>query len=178
MQYVLRYEEDNGVQHEEKLTSSEIDALRVIDPVINDSFQVEGILDQGSEVITMNRDVWLKLGVGLDPQKVLNMQSANSQSNPTVGVIQDLKFNIHGIELPLQVHVVQGAPFDLLIGRPFFRFTSCLTTDNPDGSQEITITCPNTGKRVTIPTRKKSNGSRNPLRKESNTGFQGAEQRR
>lgn len=172
-QYILRYEENNGVTHEEKLTSSEIDALRVVDPIVHDTLRIEGILDQGSEIVAMNRDVWLKLGVGLDPEKILNMQSANSQSSSTVGVIEDLKFNFNGIEVPLQVHVVQGAPFDLLIGRPFFRFTSCKTTDNTDGSQEITITCPNTGRRVTIPTRKKTNKSRNPFRDEgkSASGF-------
>jgi hypothetical protein len=124
----------------------------------------------------MNRDVWLKLGVGLDPQKVLSMQSANSQSNSTVGVIQDLKFTIHGVELLLQVHVVQGAPFDLLMGRPFFRFTGCCTTDYTDGSQEITITDPNTGRKVTLPTRKKTSNNRNPFRSQNGAaaGFQGA----
>ncbi|KAJ7732732.1 hypothetical protein DFH07DRAFT_755187 [Mycena maculata] len=176
--YVLRYEGDSGEPCEEKLTSSEIDALRIIDPIINDSFQVEAILDQGSEIMAMNRDLWLKLGVGLDPQKTLNMQSANSQSNSTVGVIEDLKFTIQGVDLLMQVHVVQGAPFDLLIGRPFFRFTSCQTTDNLDGTQEITITCPNTKKRVTVPMRRKVNKGKNPFRQElGKVGFHGAESR-
>ena len=151
---MLRYEEGGG--KDEVLTSSEIDALRVIYPVINDTVKVEAILDQGSEIIAMNKNVWLQLGVGLDPRKILNMQSANSQSNQTHGVVSDLKFTIQGIDLPLHVHVVEGAPFDLLIGRPFFRFTRCQTTDNIDGTQEITITCPTTGRRVTIPTQMKS----------------------
>ncbi|KAJ7657947.1 hypothetical protein B0H17DRAFT_955520 [Mycena rosella] len=175
-QYVLRYEEENGERRDKHLTSSEIDALRVIDPLINGEHQIEAILDQGSEIIAMNRDIWLKLGVGLDPQKVLHMQSANSQSNSTAGVITDLKFPIEGVDLLLQGHVVQGASFDLLMGRPFFRFTSCQTIDNMDGSQEITITCPNTGKRVTVPTRKKTPKSRNPFRTTDGAavGFQDA----
>ena len=177
-QYVLRYEEKGGEVREDKLTSSEIDALRVVDPVLDDTLQVEAVLDQGSEIIAMNKDLWLKLGVGLDPQKILNMQSANSQSNATAGVISDYKITIGGLDLRFQVHVVQGAPFDLLLGRPFFRFTGCVTTDDTDGSQQITLTCPNTGKRVTIPTRKKTNKSRNPFRQEipADLGFQGAGQ--
>ncbi|KAJ7664829.1 hypothetical protein B0H17DRAFT_951897 [Mycena rosella] len=175
-QYILCYEEENDERRDEHLTSSKIDVLRVIDPLINGEHQIEAILDQGSEIIAMNRDVWLKLGVGLDPQKVLHMQSANSQSNSTARVISDLKFTIEGVDLLLQVHVVQGAPFDLLMGRPFFRFTSCQTVDNMDGSQEITITCPNTGKRVTVPTRKKTPKSRNPFKTTNGAavGFQGA----
>lgn len=174
-QYVLRYEEDNGSQREERLTSSDIDALRVIDPIINDALRVEAILDQGSEIIAMNKDIWQKLGVGLDPKRILNMQSANSQSNKTTGVISDLKLSLFGIDLTLQVHVVQGAPFDLLIGRPFFRYTSCQTYDNTDGTQMLTITCPNTGKVITIPTRTKSEKNRNPFRTEvTAAGFRGA----
>lgn len=161
---VLGYQEADGGRREEKLTSSEIDSLRVIDPLVHNDFQVEGILDQGSEIIAMNKDVWLRLGVALNPKKVLNMQSANSQSTPTEGLITGLNFGIGGLDLPFQVHVVQGAPFDLLLGRPFFRFTSCRTFDNLDGSQQITLTCPNTGRVVTIPTRKKTNKSRNPFR--------------
>jgi hypothetical protein len=170
----LRYEEEGGEDRVEKLTSSEIDALRVLDPLINDTFRIEAILDQGSEIIEMNRDVWLKLGVGLDPQKILNMTSANSQLNTTSGVITDLKLTLKEINLPLQIHVVKGSPFDLLLGRPFFRFTSCQTTDFPDGMQEITITCPNTGRKVTIPTHKKSLKSRNLFRECRTTGFQAA----
>ncbi|KAJ7780759.1 hypothetical protein DFH07DRAFT_765255 [Mycena maculata] len=120
--------------------------------IVSGGGQVEAILDQGSEIIAMNRDLWLKLGVGLDPQRTLNMQSVNSQSNSTVGVIE--------------VHVVQGALFNLLIGRPFFRFTSCQTTNNLDGTQEITITCLNTKKRVTVPTRRKVNKGKHPFRQE------------
>ena len=178
-QYVLRYEESDGEIREDKLTSSEIDALRVVDPILDDNLQIEAVLDQGSEIIAMNKDIWLKLGVALDPQKILNMQSANSQSNATAGVINDVKMTIGGLDLRFQIHVVQGAPFDLLLGRPFFRFTGCVTTDNVNGSQEITITCPNTGKRVTIPTRKKTNKSRNPFREEvrADLGFHGAGKR-
>ncbi|KAJ7493745.1 hypothetical protein FB451DRAFT_1164616 [Mycena latifolia] len=53
-QYILRYEEENGDHRDEKLTSSEIDALRVIDLVIDSEHTVEGILDQGSEIVAMN----------------------------------------------------------------------------------------------------------------------------
>lgn len=98
------------------------------------------------------------------------MQSANSQSNSTEGVIPKLKFSLHGIDLMLPVHVVDGAPFDLLIGRPFFRFTSCQTQDTHDGNQTITITCPNTGRRIVLPTHQKGRPA-----KEDAQGFTSAE---
>jgi hypothetical protein len=41
------------------------------------------------------------------------------------------------------------------MGRPFFRFTECQTKDRSDGMQELTITCPNTKKVLSVATRKK-----------------------
>src|SRR6266849_1042552 len=173
LQYVLRYEEDGG--REELLTAYEIDALRVVHPILNGSIKVEGILDQGSEIIAINKNIWQQLEVSLDPQKILSMQSANSQSNATHGVVSDVILTLGGIDLPLPLHVVEGAPFDLLIGRPFFRFTSCQTRDFSNGSQEITITCPNTGKRATLPTSTKS--SKKTALANKAQGFQSAEHR-
>ncbi|KAJ7245515.1 hypothetical protein C8J57DRAFT_1524229 [Mycena rebaudengoi] len=101
-QYILKYNVGEGEFMEENLTSSEIDSLCVIRPKINDMFQVEGILDQGSEIIAMNRTIWQKLGMALNPKKILNMQSANSQSNTTEGVIQNLKFTFEDLDLLFQ----------------------------------------------------------------------------
>jgi hypothetical protein len=108
----------------------------------------------------MNRDVWQDLGVALSPDKVLTMESADSGHSTTAGVVENLKFSVGEIDVLLQVHVVDGAPFDVLMGRPFFRFTECHTKDRADGSQELTLTCPNTGKVLSVPTRMKP--PRNP----------------
>ncbi|KAJ7443313.1 hypothetical protein FB451DRAFT_1056993 [Mycena latifolia] len=83
------------------------------------------------------------------------MESADSNQSTTAGIIENLKFSIGDIDILLQVHVVDGAPFDILMGRPFFRFTECHTKDRVDGTQELTLTCPNTGKTVQVATRKK-----------------------
>jgi hypothetical protein len=45
LHYVLHYKENGGRERVEKLTSLEIDVLRVIDPLINDKFQIEAVLD-------------------------------------------------------------------------------------------------------------------------------------
>lgn len=135
------------------LTASPIDSLRVIDMLVNDTHKITCTLDQGSEIVAMNRNVWQSLGVSLSPEKTLTMESADSNQSVTAGVVENLKFSLGGIDLHLQVHVVDGAPFDILVGRPFFRFTECHTKDYTDGSQELTLTCPNTGNVQTVATR-------------------------
>jgi hypothetical protein len=103
----------------------------------------------------MNRNIWQQLGIPLVPDNTLTMESADSNRSTTASVVEDLKFTVGDIDLLLQAHVVDGAPFDILMGRPFFRFTECHTKDRSDGTQELTITCPNTKKVLSVATRKK-----------------------
>lgn len=153
--YVLRYENNE----ETLLTASPLESLRTIHPVVNGLDKVECVLDQGSEIIAMNKGLWQELGVHMEREKAITMEAANSSKNFTAGLVEDLKFTIGGIDLFLQVQVVDNAPFEILIGRPFFRLTSCTTQDYADGTQDLTITCPNTGRCITIPTtpKKKKN---------------------
>ncbi|KAJ6542560.1 hypothetical protein B0H19DRAFT_957768 [Mycena capillaripes] len=137
------------------LTASPIDSLCVIEMLVNDSHRVVCTLDQGSEIVAMNRSVWKMIGVPLSPEKVLTMESADSNQSLTAGVVENLKFLVGDIDLLLQVHVVDSAPFDILVGRPFFRFTECHTKDYTNRTQELTLTCPNTGKVQTLATKMK-----------------------
>jgi hypothetical protein len=111
-------------------------------------------LDQGSEIVVMNCNIWQQLGIPLAPDKTLTMESADSNRSTTAGVVENLKFTVGDIDLLLQAHVVDGAPFDILMGRPFFQFTECHSKDRSDGMQELTITCPNTTKMLSVATRK------------------------
>lgn len=137
------------------LTASPIDSLRVLDITVNEHRPITCTLDTGSEIVAMNRSVWQELGVHLSPEKTLVMESADSNQSTTAGLVENLKFSLGGIDLLLQAHVVDGAPFDILLGRPFFRFTECQTKDHIDGTQDLTLTCPNTGRVVTVASRRK-----------------------
>ncbi|KAJ7509964.1 hypothetical protein B0H11DRAFT_2215798 [Mycena galericulata] len=152
---VMNYYDKGYVVSTHLLTASPIDSLRVLDMLVNDTMTIACTLDQGSEIVAMNRNIWQDLGVTLSPEKTLTMESADSNQTVTAGVIENLKFTVGDIDLLIQVHVVDGAPFDILMGRPFFRFTECHTQDRSNGTQELTLTCPNTGKRITVPTRRK-----------------------
>jgi hypothetical protein len=59
--------------------------------------------------------------VALSPDKFLTMESADLGHSMTAGVVENLKFSVGEIDILLQVHVVDSTPFDILIGRPFFR---------------------------------------------------------
>jgi hypothetical protein len=125
--------------------------LRAVYPLINGKYVFECVLDNGSMIVGMRRDIWEKLGYGLQNRK-MRMQSANKTDNDTLGRIANLKFSFGDVDLYLQVQVVDDAPYEILIGRPFFTLSEALTKDYKNGDQQVTITDPNSGAVVTLPT--------------------------
>ena len=157
--YVLQFTE-SGKTENIVLTASPIMRLRVITATLNGEIDIECVLDQGSEIICMDKSIWRKITHSINPTVTMSMESANSQSNSTYGICENLRFTIGGMDLWFQVHVVENAPFQVLMGRPFFVYTQCITQDYSNGDQEITIVCPNTNRTAKLPTkpRKKESG--------------------
>jgi hypothetical protein len=80
------------------------------------------------------------------------MESINTSTDETLGVIENLPLDFGAGEMLFQVQVVPTANFDMLLGRPFFTLTSCRMEDLPNSKQDVTLTDPNTGKVICIPT--------------------------
>jgi hypothetical protein len=101
----------------------------------------------------MPHSVWRTLGgIPLRSDHKLTMESVNTSTNETLGVIENLPLDFRAGEMLFQVQVVPTANFDVLLGRPFFTLTSCRMEDLPNGEQDVTLTDPNTGKVIRIPT--------------------------
>ena len=83
------------------------------------------------------------------------MKSANNTTERSLGLVPRLKLRFGLVEMVVQVHIMDNAPFDILLGRPFFRAGQCCTFDFANGEQHITLTDPATGREVTIPTHTK-----------------------
>jgi hypothetical protein len=111
------------------------------------------VLDQGAEIIVMRKDVWQSLGVPLRSDHLMTMESANTNKDATLGVIENLGFDFGAGEIRLQVQVIERANFEVLLGRPFYAHTSCRTRDFINGDQNLTLSDPNSGKEITIATK-------------------------
>jgi hypothetical protein len=97
--------------------------------VVNNREEVEGIIDLGSQIITMSEAVCHDIGLAYDPSIKLNMQSANGEVNQSLGLAHNVPCKINSITLYLQIHIRSPA-YDILLGRPF-------NVDNPN-TQEST----------------------------------------
>jgi hypothetical protein len=124
--------------------------LSAVYPLISGHHKFENVLDSGSQINGIREDIWEAIG---DPllDATMTMQSANNTQNDTLGKLQNVRFTFGDVDLYMQMQVVENAPYEVLLGKPFFALTACSAKHFPNGDEHITITDPNTGRSATIP---------------------------
>jgi hypothetical protein len=135
--------------------AQESQSLRTIHAVVNGSSEEECILDGGSQIVSMSKAVAVRLGLPWDPEICIHMQSANNQIEKSLGLVRNVPFRFDHITVYLQVHVINEPAYKVLLGRPFDAVTCSIYENDRDGGQIVTIQCPNTRKKITIPTRER-----------------------
>jgi hypothetical protein len=73
-----------------------------------------------------------------------------------MGMCRNVHFNFGGVEVYLQVHVIENPAYDILLGRPFDVLVSAATQNYSNDTAIITIRDPNAENRlVALPTQKR-----------------------
>ena len=129
--------------------------LRVVTGTFDGRVRAECILDQGAQFIAMRADVWERLDIPLHPDRIMVLEAADKSKSTTLRMMPNLRMTIGPLTIMLQVQVVKRAPFEVLLGRPFFSLTACKTDDQPDGSQYITLTDPATQRQIRLATKER-----------------------
>jgi hypothetical protein len=141
-----------GEKPKKVLVASESQGLRAVYPLINNVGEVESLLDGGSQIVSMAKDVAVNLEISWDPDITVYMQSANRSLEQTLGLAKNVPFLFGYITVYLQVHIMEGPAYKVLLGRPFDTITESLVKNKKDGSQNLTLTDPNTGERCVMHT--------------------------
>lgn len=134
------------------IVALESHALRSIHLLFNNKEKVESISDGGCQIVAMSEAVCHDLGLIYDPTVILNMESANGEINPSLGMARNVPCQIGNITIYLQIHVIREPAYDILLGRPFDVLTRSSIQNFSDGNQTITIHDPNSNQVATIPT--------------------------
>ena len=129
--------------------------LRAVWLIIEGKISCECLLDGGSQMVRMNENVWKKIGNNLRIQECVEMQAANSGRTLSNGRLENVKFTFGDIDIFLQVQVMTGVPYDVLLGQPFTALTKCVTHEWRNSDAHITIWDPNSDTIITIPTRRR-----------------------
>ena len=141
-----------GEQPKPVVVAAESHALRAVYPLINGVGEVESLLDPGSQIVSMSRDVATTLQVTWDPDITVHMESANKTLEKTLGLAKNVPFMFGPITVYLQVHVIERVAYKVLLGRPFDTITESEVKNSKDGSQSLTLTDLNTGERCVMHT--------------------------
>lgn len=143
---------NNGATPKEVYVAKDSYTLRSVYPKINGMGQEEGILDSGSQIVSMARAAAVELGLTWNPGITINMQSANKSVDRTLGLAENVPFRFGSVTVYLQVHIIESPAYRVLLGRPFDVLTGSTIENKQDGSQMVTITDPNTGVQAVMPT--------------------------
>ena len=93
--------------------------------------------------------------VSWDSSLSIQMQSTNGSLSRTCGLARNVLFTLGEVMVLLQVHVMDVAPYTVLLGRPFDTITESRIVNDKEENQTVCITCPNTRTKVVIPTYKR-----------------------
>ena len=128
--------------------------LREIDVEIGGKVIEAGVIDPGSQIVVMREDLAREAGVAINASRLLQMEGANGATNWTLGCAEYLPMRIGDLSFAVHAHVVERAPFRLLLGRPFQHALLCRIEDLPSGDVEVSVQDPeDPSQRVTIPSR-------------------------
>lgn len=139
-------------RHRVVIAARDVEGLRTIFPDINKKGSKESVLDPGSQVVSMSKKAAAEVGMGWDGSLTMGMEGCHGDVESTLGIARNVPFEIGGITLILQVHIVDKAPYEVLLGRPFDVLGRTIVTNSADGDQLITITDPVSGQKLTFPT--------------------------
>ena len=150
MQYLNALEP--GEKPKSVVAAAESHSLRTVYPLINGVGEVESLLDPGSQIVSMSKEVATTLQVTWDPDIVVHMESANKSLEKTLGLAKNVPFVFGPITVYLQVHVIAKVAYKVLLGRPFDTITESEIKNSKDGSQSLILTDLNTGERCVMQT--------------------------
>jgi hypothetical protein len=116
--------------------------LQEVDVMINHTVLEAGVLDQGLQIVLIRKDLAQEAGVHINMWHQIDMEGTNGTVTKTLGCTENLIMQVGDIEFKIHAHIIDHAPFRLLLGRPFHHLLLCCLEDHPDGRVDISVCDP------------------------------------
>jgi len=114
------------------------------------------LLDEGLEVVIVREDLCNEMGLVVNREQKMTMQTANGGKEGMLGCVEYLELEVEGVRTYAHAFVVQSAPYRLLLGRPWQKGVKLGKIERADGSVEVEISDPGEGgERVVVPMRER-----------------------
>ncbi|KAF9440012.1 hypothetical protein P691DRAFT_629840, partial [Macrolepiota fuliginosa MF-IS2] len=110
-----------------------------------------GLLDEGLEMVVIQRDLCHELGLVINQEKWMLMHTVNGGSEELEGCVEYLEVDVGGIKTFVHAFMVKAAPYCLLLGRPWQKGVKLGKVENGDGLLDVVVTDPlDGGQRVVV----------------------------
>lgn len=113
--------------------------LREIPVTLAGKKEEMGLLDEGSEIVVVRKDLWEEIGFKVNPAVNMMMQTANGGKEAMKGCAEFLEVTVGGLRTWVHAFIVPQAPYKLLLGRPWQKSVKLAKEEYPDGQVEVTI---------------------------------------
>ena len=124
--------------------------LREMDVIVGGKVVEAALLDDGSEIVVIWRDLWKESGYDVNRARKMVMQTANLATEAMEGCVEYLELEVRGIQTWVHAFVVEQAPFRLLLGRPWQKGVMMKKEERADGVVLVTIHDPKDQRRVRV----------------------------
>ena len=130
--------------------------LREIEVVVMGRCRKWGLLDEGSEVVIVRENLCNEMGLVVNRERKMTMQTANGEKEGMLGCVEYLELEVEGVRTYAHAFMVQSAPYWLLLERPWQKGVKLGKIERVDGSVEVEISDPKEEMRwVVVPTRER-----------------------
>jgi len=100
------------------------------------------VINSGSQIVAIRKDLADSLAMKPNPSATLEMEVANSATSWMLGCVEYLTLQIGNIPFKVHAHIIEDAPFQVLLGCPFQCIILSILEDRPNGRIDLTIRNP------------------------------------
>jgi hypothetical protein len=101
------------------IAAKELHSIRSVMMNIQGSNPIESVVNPGSSIIAMYKEVCHMLGLIYNTLVIIDLQSANSGIDHSLGLACNVPCEIGRIMLYVQIHIIHNPAYDILLGCPF-----------------------------------------------------------
>ncbi|KAF8889393.1 hypothetical protein BD779DRAFT_1469895 [Infundibulicybe gibba] len=128
-------------------------ALRELEVILSGGHVEKALLDEGSEIVVIRKDLRDELKLKTNGQVSMTMETANGGSEQMGGCVEWMEIKVDGLTTWAHAYVVPNAPYRLLLGRPWQRHVLLKKVEDSNGNVFITLSDPtNRSNTRTVPT--------------------------
>jgi hypothetical protein len=113
--------------------------LLELNVLVGNQVTVPGVLDPGLQIVVIRCDLAEKVNACINPNHLVRMEGANRATNWTLGCAEYLTMQVGNVPFKIHAHIVEDAPFRLLLGWPFGHAVSSAIEDLPSGETKVSV---------------------------------------